>query len=150
MGWDFQGTIVASESPSSPSYPDPVVTSLSCQSSMNWDTFRSPSSHLRLIFKSTVTGVVHIRRMTWVLCEEWGLEFYFSGSKYWTSITITLSATSEKAAVNNEYLCVNLYALLSNLPEARYTLLTSGSLMFKAHPQLKARYFQAHGWHFSK
>ena len=128
----------------------PKFPLLSWQSSMNWDTFRSLSSHLRLTFKSTVTGAVHIRRMTWVLYEEWGLELFFSSSKYWTSITIALSATSEKAAVNNEYLCVNLDALFSHLPKARYTLLTSGSLMFKAHPQLRARYFQAHGWHFSK
>lgn len=120
----------------------PKFPLLSWQSSVNWDTFRFLTSHLRLTFKSTVTGAVHIWRMTWVLYEEWGLQLFFPSSKYWTSITIALSATSEKAAVNNEYLCVNLDVLLSHLCKARYTLLTSGNLKFKAHPNSRLDIFR--------
>lgn len=116
-----------------PKFP-PFPSWHSWQLSVIWENFKSLSSYLRLGLKSTATEAMPIRRAYPEFCVmDGGWHFFF-----FLASNLELQQQSphqqhlKNASINSGYLGVNLDVLLSCLRKARYTPLTSGSLMFEA------------------
>lgn len=91
-GRDSQGTPLASDSPNSPSHPDSLVISL-CHSPQWSGVLSNPFGEVLSsgsCLKAPLSGAVCIWREYEFFVMDRGGEFFFFGSKSWTSATISL------------------------------------------------------------